>query len=199
MVLIRVALRVALRMLVKYKSPGMDVKLAVGAEQSHAGSDLCGIMRGEALTMADRPRSTGITLLSLFFVFGATMSSIAAIMLLFPGSPLEPLWRLNPHAHEVFAGMGTWAVLMMMVVCAACVTAALGLWRCTRWGWWTAVAILGINLVGDTANAFLAQDWRTLIGLPIGGFMIAYLLRRRSQFGRRRGTRPPFADLHHLY
>jgi len=33
------------------------------------------------------------------------------------------------------------------------------------------------NLVGDTANAILRDDPRTLIGLPIGGLLIAYLLR----------------------
>ncbi len=132
--------------------------------------------------MADPRRLTGIALLSLFFVFGATMSGTAAVMLLFTGSALEPLWRLTPRAHEGFAEMGTWAVLLMVVVCAACVTAAVGLWRCTLWGWWAAVAILSFNLVGDTANAFLAHDLRTLIGLPIGGFMIAYLLRKRRRF-----------------
>lgn len=128
-------------------------------------------------------RSAGITALSLFFVFGAIMSGLAAIMLLFPGGALEPLWRLNPHARAGFAAMGAWAVLLMAVACSACVTAAVGLWRSTRWGWWTAVAILGINLVGDTANAFIVHDWRTLIGLPVGAFILAYLFRMRSQFG----------------
>ena len=40
----------------------------------------------------------------------------------------------------------------------------------------TAIAILGINILGDTVNAVVAHDWRTLIGLPIGGAMIIYLL-----------------------
>jgi hypothetical protein len=35
---------------------------------------------------------------------------------------------------------------------------------------------LGINLVGDTTNTVVSHDWRTLIGLPIGGAMIFYLL-----------------------
>lgn len=41
-----------------------------------------------------RPR--GVTALSLFFFFGAAMSFIACVSLLFPGSLLEPMWRLNP-------------------------------------------------------------------------------------------------------
>ena len=39
-----------------------------------------------------------------------------------------------------------------------------------------ALGILSVNLVGDLLNAFVRHDLRTLIGLPIGGAMIAYLL-----------------------
>ncbi|MGB8768542.1 MAG: hypothetical protein WCC92_02935, partial [Candidatus Korobacteraceae bacterium] len=39
-----------------------------------------------------------------------------------------------------------------------------------------------INLAGDTTNAVIAHDWRTLIGLPIGGAMVVYLLTKRSAF-----------------
>ena len=44
--------------------------------------------------------------------------------------------------------------------------------------------MLSVNLLGDTINAYLLQDWRTLIGLPIAGLMIGYLLRRRNLFTR---------------
>jgi uncharacterized membrane protein (DUF2068 family) len=134
--------------------------------------------------MSNRSRPAGITALSLFFVFGTVMSGLAAVMLLFPGSVLEPLWRLNPQARAGFVTMGNWAVLLMALVCAACATAAIGLWRCARWGHWTALAILSINLAGDTLNALIAHDWRTLIGLPIGGVVIAYLFSKRRVFER---------------
>jgi hypothetical protein len=127
-------------------------------------------------------RPLGITLLSLFFVFGTLMSGLTVFLLLFPGSVLEPVWRLNPQAHEGFATMGLSAVLLMAVVCSACAVAAVGLWRCTRWGFWTALAILSINLAGDTTNALITGDKRTLIGLPIGGLMIWYLVRKRDLF-----------------
>ena len=83
-----------------------------------------------------------------------------------------------------FRSMGVWAVLLMGVVCVACGSAALGLLRCKRWGYRTALVILTINLASDTTNAVVAHDWRTLIGLPIGGFMIAYLIRQRRVFDR---------------
>jgi hypothetical protein len=34
-------------------------------------------------------------------------------------------------------------------------------------------------LLGDALNALVRADWRTLIGLPIGGAMLAYLLSKR--------------------
>ena len=129
---------------------------------------------------ANRP--VGIAGLSLFFLFGATMSALAVVMLLVPGSAIEPLWQLNPRAREGFANMGIWAILLMAVVSAACATAALGLWRCRVWGYWTALLILSINLIGDTANALVTRDWRTLIGLPIGSAMLVYLMAKRRVF-----------------
>lgn len=134
------------------------------------------------MTHLDRP--AGVAALSLFFVFGALTSSFAALLLLFHGTALDSAWRLNPKAHEGFAAIGLWAVLLMTAVCAACVAAAFGLWRCPRWGFWTAVAVLSINLAGDLANAFVARDWRTLIGLPVGGSMLAYLVMKRRVLSR---------------
>ena len=75
-------------------------------------------------------------------------------------------------------------MLLMAAVCVACATAATGLWRCQRWGLWTAIVILAINLVGDTMNTTVAHDRRTLVGLPIAGLMIVYLFRKRALFAR---------------
>lgn len=127
-------------------------------------------------------RPLGVTLLALFCIFGMLMASLTAFMLLFPGSFLDPLWRLNPRAHEGFAMLGVWAVLLMVVVASACATTAFGLWRCARWGYITALVGLSVNLLGDSMNALIAHDWRTLSGLPIGGAVIIYLVSRRQVF-----------------
>jgi hypothetical protein len=57
--------------------------------------------------------------------------------------------------------------------------AAVGLWTHRRWGYRVGIAVLSVNLLGDLLNAVVRGDWRTLIGLPIGGAMLAYLLSRR--------------------
>jgi hypothetical protein len=126
---------------------------------------------------ADRP--LGVTALSLFFAPGALISGASALALAFPGSWLEPMWRLNPEARTAFGHLGPWAVLLMLGVMAACAGAAGGLWTGRRWGHRLAVGLLVGNLVGDLVNAFVRGDRRTLIGLPIGGVLLAYLLSRR--------------------
>ena len=103
--------------------------------------------------MSHIPR--GVRALAAFFVFGACMSLIACIGLLFPGGPLE----------------------LMGTVSIACALSAGGLLTRSFWGYRLALAVLTVNLIGDTANAILREDPRTLIGLPIGGVLIAYLLR----------------------
>jgi hypothetical protein len=134
------------------------------------------------MTLQKRP--LGVTALSLLFVFGAIMSGVATAMLLFPGGVLDPAWRVNPHAHQGFTTMGPWALLLVAAVFLGCIVAAFGLWRCTRLGLWTALAILCVNLVGDAANVVIARDWHALIGVPIAGFMVAYLLGQRHVFDR---------------
>jgi hypothetical protein len=42
--------------------------------------------------------------------------------------------------------------------------------------------MLSINMLSDAINAFVLHDLRTLIGLPIGGAVIWYLLRKRDEF-----------------
>lgn len=117
--------------------------------------------------------------MAAFFVFGATMSGIACLSLFFAGGPLEPIWRANPEARAAFAKMGPWSIILMAVVCAACALAALGLWKLWFWGYVIAIGVLTINLIGDTVSAIIRSDPVTLVGLPIGGFLIAYLTRPR--------------------
>jgi len=126
-------------------------------------------------------RPVGLTLLTAFFVFGALMAFLAFLGLLPSGGFLEPIWRLNPDAHRALAELGAWGVLLMASVAIACALAAIGLSIQAQWGRRLAVAILAINVLGDVMNAVTRGELRTLIGIPIGGAMIFYLLRARTR------------------
>jgi hypothetical protein len=70
----------------------------------------------------------------------------------------------------------------MVAVCAACATAAAGLWRMSRVGYVVALVILVVNIGGDLVNSLALHDWRTILGAPVGGAMIWYLVRQRGTF-----------------
>ena len=121
------------------------------------------------------PRPFGISALSLFFVFGMTMSGLAATSLAFPGGALEPMWRINPRGREGLGALGLPAVVLMAVVSLACFAAAIGLWHGRFWGRRLAMTILVVNAAGDLLNGVFGGDLRSLIGLPIAGALLYYL------------------------
>jgi hypothetical protein len=122
-----------------------------------------------------------VTLLVIFFAAGALICLVTMLALAFPGGFLEPIWRLKPDAHVEFQQMGSWSVALMAIVGAACGLSAVGLAKNAEWGRRLAIAVLTVNLIGDSLNAALLHDLRTLIGLPIGGLMIWYLVRKKLQ------------------
>jgi hypothetical protein len=131
-------------------------------------------------------RPVGITALSIFFLTGAAISFISFVSLLFPESFLEPMWRLNPRAYQSFASMGEWAIVLLCAVCAACASAGVGLLRGARLGYWLAVILLSINLLGDIVNTLLGTEPRAAVGVPIVLAILAFLRSRRvKSFFRR--------------
>jgi hypothetical protein len=105
--------------------------------------------------------------LAAFFTFGTTMCGLTVILLVFPGTALDFLWRLNPDAHIAFRSFGIWSVILMLIVGILCGATAAGLAKGTPWGARLAILILCVNIVGDLVNT-LRGDRRALIGLPIG-------------------------------
>jgi hypothetical protein len=136
---------------------------------------------------AAHARPGGITALAIFFAAGALISLATFVSLMSPGGPLEPMWRLNPRAHESLGRGGAWSLVLMAAVSVGCGLAAFALWRGRPWGYWLAVTLLAIHLVGDVANVILGTEPRAIVGVPIVIALLAYLVRTRSR------SRGPFA------
>jgi hypothetical protein len=105
------------------------------------------------------------------------MCALIIGLLLFPGGTLDSLWQINPEPHAAFQRIGRLSILLMSAVGVACALAAIGLARNARWGRSLGILILVVNLIGDLTNAFVRNDFRTLIGVPIAGAIIFYLAR----------------------
>jgi hypothetical protein len=132
------------------------------------------LKRNPALAKGSRPHPW----LAAFFAFGASMCALTIALLLFPGTVFDPLWRLNPDAHATFETIGRWSIAIMLIVGAACCSAAIGLWCGALWGTRVALIILAVNMVGDLLNTVFRHDYRALVGLPVAAAMIFYLVRK---------------------
>jgi len=113
-----------------------------------------------------------------FFAFATCMSLLTIVLLVFPNTPLNALWHVNPEARQAFAAHRAGAMLLMTLVGAACAAAAVGLARRAAWGRRLAIVVLTVNLLGDAGGAIVRRDPRTLVGLPIGGAMIWLLWKK---------------------
>ena len=120
-----------------------------------------------------------MTALACLFALGTVASGLSFISLRTPGGFLEPIWRLNPRGHEGFLRMGSWALVLLAVVCVACATCAYGFFTGRRWGYRLGVAGLVVNLLGDLTNAALGVEPRAIVGVPIVGLILWYLSTRR--------------------
>src|SRR5689334_8732114 len=125
--------------------------------------------------------------LASFFAFGTCMCVLTIVLLLFPGTALDGVWRLNPDAHAGLQALGSWSIAIMFLVGTACGFAAIGLWRGASWGAQVASVILVVNMIGDLGNAVQRGDYRVLIGLPVAAGIIAYLLRSQKRCAAHQG------------
>jgi uncharacterized membrane protein len=135
-------------------------------------------------TLAPAQRSQSHPWFAAFFAFGAIMCALTLALLIFPGSAFDWLWRLNPDARLAFQSLGNWSFVLMLTVGTACLLAAIGLWQGAFWGVPLALTILSVNIVGDLLNELFRHDYRTLIGLPVGGAMIFFLIRSKRSVQR---------------
>jgi hypothetical protein len=106
------------------------------------------------------------------------------LALAFPGSYLGSIWRLKPEAQSQFQALGRGtSIVLMAVIAIACGLAAVGLAKNAEWGRRLAIGVLTVNLIGDSLNALFMRDAKTLIGLPIGGLIILFLVKAKRSEG----------------
>ena len=125
--------------------------------------------------------------MAVFLVFGAVMATLAGITLLFPGSSLEPIWRLNPEALEQLRQLGRGIGVAFLGLGAAMVAAAIGWIKRCFWGWALAVIIIASQVLGDLVNALRGEFLKGVVGVVIAGALLAYLIRpaTRSAFEKK--------------
>ncbi len=122
-----------------------------------------------------RPR--GFIPIGAFFLFGATMSSYAAITLLKPGTVLDRLWVLNKTGHAQLASLGKGAGLGFIVLAALLCAASVGWFKRRYWGWVLGTTIVAFNAAGDLVNLVIGEHLKGAVGVAIAGLLLIYMIR----------------------
>jgi len=118
-----------------------------------------------------------ITAIGVFWFFGAIMAAYACVTLLWPGTVLDRLWKLNISAHVQLLLMGRAIGFLFLVLGAALVATGIGWRRRRAWGWTLGVILLATQVTGDLANAAMGEYLRGGAGLLIAGSLLFYLFR----------------------
>jgi len=120
----------------------------------------------------------GLRAVGVLFAAGMFASGTSSIVLSLDRANINAVWwRLNSEAGLELRSLGMYGVILMLGVCAACAVACVGLVHRHRWGYYTALVMLAVNVVSDVVNALWRGDLRTLVGVPIGLALLVYLRR----------------------
>ncbi|HEY3769502.1 MAG TPA: hypothetical protein VGN44_12580 [Candidatus Angelobacter sp.] len=118
----------------------------------------------------------GMTAMGSFLFFGAAMAFFAGATLVWPGTPLDRIWELNPRAYRELSPLGRMVGIPFLFL--GCATlAGIGWFKRKPWGWQLAVAIIAVQVAGDLVNAIRGHIFEGLFGATITGALLFYLLR----------------------
>ena len=126
-----------------------------------------------------KPR--GFNAIGIFLFFGAVMAGLAAITLLWRGTPLDRLWVLNQMAYNRLVPMGRTVGILFLLLSVALAMAGIGWFRRRPWGWRLAVVIIATQVVGDLVNCVRGDSLRGGTGVIIAGALLLFLWRRKMR------------------
>jgi hypothetical protein len=140
----------------------------------------------DAATPSVAPPPRGMTAMGIFLFVGAVMAFLAGASLAKPGTFLDRMWVLNPHAYDELTPFGRTVGLFFLLLAAALMLAGTGWLKRQRWGWRLAVVIIGTQVTGDVANIFLGHPAQGVVGVAVAGTLLLYITRPyvRASFGR---------------
>lgn len=115
--------------------------------------------------------------MGVFLFFGALMALLASTTLLWPGTSLDLIWKLNPNAYRQLSPLGRPAGIGFLILAVILAFAGTGWFKQKLWGWQLAVGVMGVQFLGDFANMFMGEVFKGAFGATIAGAIILYLFR----------------------
>src|SRR5262249_38973993 len=154
---------VVLRMLRSSTECEETIRILVGQQLKERKG--CSMTRIDSLTIGKQPPL--VTRVISVMAFASTIIAlVAGLSLLWPGTILDILWKLNPTAQTEFLLGGRLVGLLLLCLGAVTTVTGVGLVKGKGWAWWLAflllVAVGAINL-----TRLLAGDPGEVIGTPL--------------------------------
>lgn len=119
----------------------------------------------------------GVIAIGIFLLFGAAIALLAGITLARPGTVLDRMWTLNPHAYKQLTLLGRSVGILFLVLSVGLGAAGIGWFRRRKWGWVLAVTIISIHILGDLVNALRGQVIQGSVGIVLAGALLLYMTR----------------------
>ncbi|HUJ82968.1 MAG TPA: hypothetical protein VLW83_13860 [Candidatus Acidoferrales bacterium] len=126
--------------------------------------------------MNTAPTPRGFTALGVFCFFGASMALLAAVTLLFPGTPLDRAWKLNPRAYRELSPLGATVGVPFLLLAVCMLFTGVGWLRRRPWAWWLAAVGLAIQVCANVVNLFLGRFVEGITGVTIAGALFLYIV-----------------------
>jgi hypothetical protein len=130
-----------------------------------------------ALGSSENGTPRGMTAIGIFLLFGTVMAFLAGTTLIWRGTFLDRMWALNPRAYDELAPLGKPAGFLFLSLAVALILAGTGWLKRRQWGWRLAVAIIGIEVLGNFVNVFFGHVVQGLVGVAIAGALLLYITR----------------------
>ena len=131
----------------------------------------------ESLRPLTRTARVAVVALGVFFLAAAVILVSVGGALLWPGTPLDAIWRIRPDRQALlvpYAHLGGPAFLLLAI---PAVLASAGVFRRKRWGWWLAVGALAANGAGDAVQIVVGRPAEGVFGMNVAGTIIFGLTR----------------------
>ncbi len=113
---------------------------------------------------ANRP--VAVVLLVAVAGIGTVLSVAVGLSILWPGTFLDIIWKLNPTAYMMFTSVGKVSGVLLICLGILSLIAGLSLLQGRKWSWWLALFLL-LTVAIINSSRFVAGDPGEFLGTPL--------------------------------
>ena len=137
-------------------------------------------------------RPASVSIITAFFILATIIAEVVSLSLMFPGTPIDNLWKLNDRAYVEFGSIGSSVVAIFLFALGIVMAfASWGFRHAKLWAWWTAVSIILLNGVGDLLSIVIRSDLlKGGCGIAVAGALLLMLFHAKTQAFFTSGDRP---------